>query len=641
MPSVSVRSPRAIRIGALLFTVAVFVISWWHWWTFQYGTFDLAFYVQSLWLALRGEWHVSLLNVPLMGNHAEPLVFLLVPFFAIWPHPMLFVLVQTLALASMAFTGFRIARHLGYEENAAVCLGLVTLLLPATTSIGIYEFHPEAFAAPLLLLLIEARLAERYGRFWLWFLAVLACKENMALLLATFCAVFALMDWRRGRGWLWRWNLAPCVAASVWLVICAKVISPWLNAGNVDYLGLYSHLGGSGGEIVRNFLVEPHRAVAAIRRALTQGDLVWSLLLPLLCLPLLRPHWLLIASPILLQHLLSWRFTEWSLGTHYAAPLLPLFWIAAVEGLRKAGRGQSAGAWALAGICAIAHLRFGPARELASEAPRVAELLEERERKAELLAGIPQDASVTAVQPFLSHVAKRADLHSLHHVLKGLKTLSADRYEPPAATDVVLIDYADSSTFSTLGGFYHPQSRPGAPAFVPSSDRLLHEFLRTKSWQVRSRNSLALFTAGPPLAPGIPQPPPARLDDQTTLASVQIARGWPGALQVHLTWSFGADRQRFPWMMLVLVDGHRVFPFLKGACAPEAGEGLYEEWWNVVFPSSVPPGRYEVFAVIYDGNEAAWKGKLPPHDATFVWLKRSLGTFEITPAGTGDAPEAR
>ena len=51
--------------------------------------------------------------------------------------------------------------------------------------------------------------------------------------------------------------------------------------------------------------VSPERACFV--QALTHGNLVWALLFPFLCLPLLRPRWLLIAAPILLQHLLSWR----------------------------------------------------------------------------------------------------------------------------------------------------------------------------------------------------------------------------------------------------------------------------------------------------------------------------------------------
>lgn len=629
MPSDPDKTPRAIRLGAVLFSLAVFLVSWWHWWTFQYGTFDLAFYVQALWLALRGKWWVSLLNVPLMGNHPEPIVFLLTPLFALWPHPMLFVVVQTVALASMAFTGFRIATRLGLDRPVATVLGLVLLIQPATSSVGIYEFHPEALVAPLLLLLIEAKLAERFGAFWLWFVAVLACKENMALLLVAFCGIFGVLEWRRGRAWLVRWNLLPMLVAAGWLAICGAIISPWLNAGNVDYGQLYAHLGRNGGDIVRNFFVEPSRAGAALWRGLTVGNMVWALLLPLLLLPLLRIRWLLIASPLLLQHLLSMRYTEWSLGAHYPAPFIPLFWIAAVEGLRKL-RAPRLVAFAVLGACALALVRFGPVRELIAEVPGLSAKLEEREWKAQMIANIPPGASVTAVQPFLSHLAKREHLYSLHHVLKGLKTLSKERYVPPM-TDTVVIDYGDLNTFSTVAGFYHPRSRVDAERYVPSSDRLLHEYLRQQSWHVQARNDFTLLSRGTPAPAFEPNTPPVPFDAQTTLLNLQIPKVWPGAMQFRFAWEFGAEREHFPWLMLVLSDGHQLYPFLKGACAPEAGAGRYYEEWVVAFPSWMPAGNYAIFALFFDANEAAWSKKMPPHDMTFVVKKIELGSHQLTP----------
>jgi uncharacterized membrane protein len=633
MPSEPSSTPRAIRLGAVFFALAVFGVSWWHWWTFQYGTFDLAFYVQALWLALRGKWWVSLLNVPLMGNHAEPIVFLLTPLFALWPHPMLFVLVQTVALASMAFTGFRIAARLGVGRPAATGGGRALLILPATSSIGVYEFHPEALVAPLLLLLIEAKLAERRGAFWLWFLAVLACKENMALLLVAFCGIFGILEWRRGRAWTLRWNGLPLLVAAAWLAICALVISPRLNAGNVDYGQLYAHLGQGGGEIVKNFFVAPGRAAGAIWRALTQGNMVWSLLLPLLGLPLLRPRWLLIASPLLLQHLLSSRFTEWSLGAHYPAPFIPLFWIAATEGLSQL-RAPRGAAFAMVGAGVLAHFWLGPARELAAEFPRLASRLEERDWKAQMIESVPPAASVTAAQPFLSHLARREHLYSLHHVLKGLKTLSKERYAPPPS-EVVVIDYGDTSTFSTLAGFYHPRSRVDAERFVPSSDRLLHEYLRDQSWHVQARNELAILTRGEPLPPFAPDTPPVPFDAETTLLNMQIPQTRAGAMRFRFAWEFGADRERFPWLMLVLSDGRQLFTLLKGACAPQAAAGRHYEEWTVSFPTWLPAGHYEMFALFYDASEAAWQKKLPPGDMTCVWKKIELGPHEIVPGDMG------
>ncbi len=631
MPTDHSKTPRAIVWGAGLFAAVVFLVSWWQWWTFQYGTFDLAFYVQALWLALRGKWTVSLLNVPLMGNHAEPIVFLLTPLFAIFPHPMTFVAVQTLAFATMPFTAWRIARRLEIERPAAICLALATVLTPATMSIGIYEFHPEALAAPLLLLLIEARLAERHGRFWLWFVMVLSVKENMALLLVAFCAVWAVLDWSRGRAWVLRWNLVPMGIAAAWLLVCGKVIGPALNAGNVDYLQLYGHLGKSGGDIVIKFFTEPSRVLGALHVALAHGNMLPALLVPFLLLPLLRPRWLLIAGPLLAQHLLSWRYSEWSLGAHYPAPFIPLFWIAAAETMTRI-RAQNIAAAALLGMCISTHAWWGPARELAAEVPHLAAILDEREWKADMIRAVPESASVTASLPYLSHLAPREQLVSLHHILKGLKTLSTAAYTPPPASEVVIIDYADTLTFSTVAGYYHPRMHTDADSEIASSDRLLHEYLRPHAWRAHNRNQLTVLTRGEPA----PAPPagsaPVVFDETTTLTSMQLVRDLPGAMQLRLGWQFTGERTRFPWMMLVLSDGEHLYPFIKGACAPQAGPGAAVEDWTFVFPSAMRPHFYSAFALFYDASEAAWKKKQPPDDMAFALKQLDLGGRERRPS---------
>ncbi len=621
-------TPPAIRLGALLFGVATVTVSWWHWWTYQYTSFDLAFYVQALWLALRGQWQVSLLNVPLMGNHAEPIVFLLAPLFALWSHPMLFVVAQTLALASMPFTAWRITQRLGIERVSATLLALATVLTPATFLVGIYEFHPEALAAPLLLLLIEAKLAGRLGWFWLWFGAVLGVKENMVLLLIAWCFVFAVLDARRGARWV-RWNVWPGLVAVAWLLICGLVISPWLNAGNVDYLELYSHLGTSAGEIVRGFFFAPQRALGAVWHALSSGNMVWGLLLPLLALPILRLRWWVIAAPLLLQHLLSWRPSEWSLGAHYPAPFIPLLWIAAAEVFPRL-RAQRLVATAILIACIAGQFWFGAARTLKREISTIDERLESRAWKAELLATIPPEASVMASQPYLSHLAKRERVISLHHTLKGLKTLSRAAYQTPTPTDVVFIDYEDPTTFNVAAGYYHPRMKTADGRNVPSSDRLLHEFLRQAKWQTVSQNAVTLLRRGDPLPDFTGATAPIQFDESTTLRAVQLAENAAG-LHLRLSWDFSEERERFPWLMLVLNDGKVLHSFTKGLCVAEAGAGRWSEQWTVEIPRSVPSGEYALHAIFYDASAAMWRGQMPPGDGTHILHNLDLGRRQIAP----------
>ena len=160
----------------------------------------------------------------------------------------------------------------------------------------------------------------------------------MAPLLVAYCAVHAVTDRKRGLAEVRAWYLWPMGLAFLWLALCTSLITPALNARNVDYIALYDQLGSSASDILLNAIREPQRIAQALVRSLSQGNLVWALLFPFLCLPLLGPRWLLIAAPILLQHLLSWRSSEWMIYFHYGAPLLPLFWMAAVEGVASFDR---------------------------------------------------------------------------------------------------------------------------------------------------------------------------------------------------------------------------------------------------------------------------------------------------------------
>src|SRR6185437_3135331 len=116
------------------------------------------FYAQAIWQFLHGRFTVTVEPIPLLGNHVEPIVFLFAPLLAIFQHPMVFVVVQNAALATMAPIGFDIANRLGLDERRSLFLASALLLAPAAGYIALHEFHPEALTAPLLLMMLRARL---------------------------------------------------------------------------------------------------------------------------------------------------------------------------------------------------------------------------------------------------------------------------------------------------------------------------------------------------------------------------------------------------------------------------------------------------------------------------------------------------
>src|SRR5205814_420083 len=117
--------------------------------------------------------------------------------------------------------------------------------------------------------------------------------------------------------------------------------------------------------------------------------------------------------------------------------LLPLMWFAAAEAASSLYWRDVLAGWA-AVACAVCQLWFGPALRIWGTIAGARDALWARNWKREMLVAIPADAGVTAGLPYLSHLANREQLYSLHHVLKGLKTLSRKESKPPEPTHAVV-----------------------------------------------------------------------------------------------------------------------------------------------------------------------------------------------------------
>ena len=644
-----------ILLSALFLGVTSY-ISYLRWRDFQYRTFDLAYYVQAIWQLVHGRFQVSVEPVPLLGNHVEPIVLLFAPIFLVVRHPLVFVAGQNVLLASIGLIGYRLARQL-FNPTAAAVLAAVLLLSPALGYVALHEFHPEALTAPLLLLMIYASRSGRRWLYWTSLVLVLACKENMALLLVAYCTVFLFIERRRPLSELWKWYGAPLVVAVLWFGIATRVITPTLNSGNIDYLALYDRLGRSAGEIAWNVVTRPQLVLTQIAHALCQGNLLWGLILPLAGLPVLRPRWLLIGTPILLQHLLSWRSSEWTIYFHYGAPLLPLLWIATLEALarlrdgaqplapgraRGYRRGISGGAPAgVLGATIAGQLWIGALPSMCSDLAHRSLTTPAVSAKRALLARIPADASVVAPLPYLSHLATRQKLYSLHYILKGLKTLSHEPYELPPPTDFVLIDFNDVATFDADAGFYHPAMRTTEGRLLPSSDQLLHEFLRGAKWIVQQQGDLALFSRTKASEPSANQLEQIDRDKIHTPITVGPGNSLTGAqlsisgraLALQLRWRVASDRRVFPWMILEVTGGdNRPHYFTKGLCAVAVNEGTTTEGWSTSM-SGLSPDKYTARALFVDNSRRAW---LAAHDGDWSGTNLSgpvpLGTFEVVPS---------
>jgi uncharacterized membrane protein len=400
---------------------------------FVTGRFDLGNMVQAVWWTAHGHplrmTNLHGQQISRLAAHVDPLLAVFGPLWWIWPSPDLLLVVQAVAIAAGAFPVYWLARkHLG-SPRAALGFALAYLLYPATGWLTLNEFHPVALATPLLLYAFWFLDNNRLVAFALCAIAAAASKEEIGLVIAGFGVWYALAHRRIAAG------AAVAVLGFAWSALAIGVVIPHFHtAGESDFYGRYSEVGGSAAGIVKTTFTDPGRIAHA---AFSSRDLHYllTLVLPLAGLCLLAPLVLVAALPELAINLLSATQTQTSIHFHYTAGLIPVLVIAAVLGAKRLSRWTFAVA-ALAVVAALAgNYWLGPIpgwRHVpgGSTFQATAARVTEHDRIAARALGlIPKSAVVSATNTLGAHLSARRRVLSFPYV-QDATWIAADETQP-------------------------------------------------------------------------------------------------------------------------------------------------------------------------------------------------------------------
>ena len=400
---------------------------------FATGRFDLGNMVQAVWWTAHGH-PLRMTNlhgdqISRLAAHVDPLLAVFGPLWWIWPSPDLLLVAQALAIAAGAWPVYWLARkHLG-SPRAALGFALAYLLYPATGWLTLNEFHPVALATPLLLYAFWFLDNDRLVPFALFAVPAAASKEEIGLVVAGFGLWYALARRRVAAG------LVIAALGFAWsLIAIALVIPHFHTAGESDFYGRYSEVGGSAAGIVKTTFTHPSRIADA---AFSGRDLryVLQLVLPLAGLSLLAPLVLIAALPELALNLLSATPTQTSIHFHYTAGLIPPLVIAAVLGARRLSRWGLAAALAVVVAALAGAYRLGPIpgwRHVpgGSHFQATAAHVTEHDRiAAKALRLIPKSAVVSATNTLGAHLSARRRILSFPYI-QDATWIAADETQP-------------------------------------------------------------------------------------------------------------------------------------------------------------------------------------------------------------------
>ncbi|MER8234081.1 DUF2079 domain-containing protein [Streptomyces sp. NPDC094049] len=389
---------RPYLILAGILCALYFLYSWVQYAHFRTPSWDLGIFGQSV--RAYAEFRSPVVDIKgpgfqILGDHFSPVTALLAPLYWIWPSPVALLFAQAALFAASAVVVGRTTQQILGSRAAGigitVAYGLSWGLQEAVKS----DFHEIAFAVPLLALTCRALLLGRWTAAVAWSVPLVLVKEDMGLTVAMVGAVLFLKG-QKGLGAALAGFGTAAFALTVLVLIPAAS-----RAGQYDYWAKIEKTGQgadtSFGQVVGDALASGER---------------WEMLFYLLAVT----GFLALRSPLVLLVLptLGWRFlsqdsNHWGMHWHYSAILMPVVFLALVDGVRSVRTSRFAwlasyGKVAVPVATAVALVLAAnlPLRELTKPETYRTDARAEQARAA--VAAVPDGASVEADVSLLAHL---------------------------------------------------------------------------------------------------------------------------------------------------------------------------------------------------------------------------------------------
>lgn len=382
---------------------------------------DTAYYGQLLWNTLRGDILVGnlvqerLYSPPVHSDfalHISPVLFALLPVYAVAPDHLTLLILRDIALAAAAWPLYTIARD---RMGGAVAIAALLLYLsnPIIVSQGLSAFYLLQLAPLALFFALRAYLRKQFKVFLLWMLAGLTLREDVAITFAGF-GVLALLQ-----RYPLRWVLAGAAVPVFWWGFATLVALPAfgrlgknsfdvaLAGGSETPLGAYRVLLTEPGWILEAFANDGAQYLLRL--------LAWA--------AYVGPFGAegVLAAPGAAAHLFLGRVSIDGLDVYSRFAVLPASALVAasvlvVARLRARRPSVPPGFWVSCLLLLPAVSVLDGNKDLVQRT--LIQLATENDRDAltEALALIPEDASVAAPQYALPHLANRPKLYYLEEL---------------------------------------------------------------------------------------------------------------------------------------------------------------------------------------------------------------------------------
>jgi uncharacterized membrane protein len=281
--------------------------------------------------------------------HLSPILFLILPFYAILPLPTTLLVMKSFILALGAFPLYLLAKEMLKSERTAFMLALAYLLYPPLQGANWFDFQPQVFLPLLFFSLCYFMVRRKWRYYFPILLLTLMVEEHVVFAVFLFAAYFMLKgDIRSLYTSIKPLKMNENLASLLTMILCVLYFIVTIYVKNFfpinpDYLERYkavnafSVLGLEGDplSLPSYVLTHPEQIFQALLYDYPLKFLYLVLLFaPLIFLPF-RSALTLGTLMLLTPSLLSNYPAYYMIGVHYPLYVLSFLFIATIDGLKR------------------------------------------------------------------------------------------------------------------------------------------------------------------------------------------------------------------------------------------------------------------------------------------------------------------
>lgn len=313
---------------------------------FYTGRFDLGNMDQTVWNTFHGRiFQLTDPNgtsiISRLAFHADFILILLAPFYAVWSNPKTLLFIQTVVLGFGALFAYLLSARILKNKTLSVTFAFAYLLNPSVEHANLYDFHAVTLATTFLLAALFFLLVRRYIFFFLCLILAALTKENVWLisaLLSFYCFFMGMRAVFKKHVQISKAipviSIVFSVASFIILYFLVWYAIPKARGDQHFALSYYSDFGSSPTEIVKKIIFSPEKTLAL----LTQQDrlkYLGQLFSPLGFLSIFSPLGIFFALPDLVFMLLSNNSQLYQIYFHYASTITPFIFVSAIFGVKN------------------------------------------------------------------------------------------------------------------------------------------------------------------------------------------------------------------------------------------------------------------------------------------------------------------